>query len=129
MGKNPKKQVSDAYMKMRKKMPDATTEELETAVRKYLLNRKLRPAGIYFGIALIAYFLRNHGADFIPNFDPNSLNIGEIETLGGIESLCVIISGISFCRSLHDPLTPAQIQEYEEREHLEKTGKPYKDCK
>lgn len=125
MGKNMKKQAYEAYIIMRNKIPDTTSEELEDAVRKYLMRKKMRRVGMYFGIALIAYFLRNHGMSLFPNFDSDTLKPGGIDILGATEAICCIIGAMSLSKGLHEPLTPDQIREYEEREHLEKTGKPY----
>lgn len=115
--------IDAVYRKYRASMPEASDAQIERAVQKYLLRQQLKRPALLFLLALAAYFALDIYPSVFPNLDADTtLMIDRI--LKGVQSLSIIIGAMSFSRTMHDPLTPQQAADFEEREHLEKTGKP-----
>ncbi len=114
--------VDKIYKRIRAKYPDIKSgTKIEALVRKSIFRRKLLVAFSLYALSILSYLFFSNTDLFFK--DPQSATCETIcalaKILGGISA---IASVMIFAKSLHDPLTPSESRELQEKETYEKTG-------
>ncbi len=114
--------INKIYKKIRNKYPDIKSEtQIEEIVRKQIFKRKLLIAFFLYLSALASYFLMKNLDIFLKN--PQSTAYENVELiLKGWYGIGSIIAVMIFAKSLHNPLTPSESRELQEKDTYEKTG-------
>ena len=117
-----KSTIDKIYKKTRTKYPDIKSEQqIEKLVRKSIFRRKLLVVIFLYLSSIASYFLMKNLNVFFEN--PQSTIYGNVKfILEGWSSLGSIIAVLIFAKLLHNPLTPSESRELQEKETYEKTG-------
>ena len=113
--------VDKAYKKIKHKYPNIKSEsQIETLVRKYILQKKLLIALLIYILATISVIALENIDKFLGSSESSVYNFAEL-TLKFIGGFGSIISVMMFAKTLHNPLTPNEEKELQEKETYEKT--------
>lgn len=115
--------VDKVYEKIKHKYPNIKGEsQIETLVREYIFQKKILLAILIYILATISIIALENIDKFLGSSESSVYNFAEL-ALKFIGGFGTIISVMMFARALHDPLTPNEEKELQEKDTYEKTGR------
>ena len=101
--------------KVKEKFPDASYRIQELTARRYIMRRKIIKSATMFVVGLVLIIIADIYYDKFGGW--KDVTIAITAMIGGYS---IIFGVCSFAAAMHDPLTPQEAAELEEKDRIEK---------